>query len=154
MVRVVQVLAAPLRLIVFGLAVASLVAFAAACGDDEPASFRSVDVVLSEWEVTPELGQVQAGEVRVFAINRGSIPHDLVLIPVDAWPAELPTNPDGSVDETQIEIAGRIEAVEPGQVESGTFDLAPGLYALICNVVEDGVSHYEMDMRSSITVLE
>ena len=127
----------------------------ASCGDDrDRTSF--VDVALTEWEVTPEVTSVPAGLVRFTTTNSGTLSHDLVIIKTDLPPNQLPANDDGSVDESMVEVMGRVRAVAPGAFERATATLAPGRYALICNIVDaqggESRSHYQLGMHTAFTV--
>ena len=120
----------------------------------------NVNVTLQEWSVTPSETTAPAGDVIIQATNDGpEDDHELVVIKTDLDPAELPTKEDGSVDEEGegIEVKGEIEEFEVGGQETQTFELDPGSYALICNVVmeeDDGTieSHYKMGMHTAFTV--
>ena len=74
------------------------------------------------------------------------------MVRTDIPASELPTREDGSFDEDAegVEIVGEIEEFAVGTSESATWDLAPGHYVLLCNLVEmedDGLeAHYQLGM--------
>lgn len=118
----------------------------------------TITVALDEWSVSPERPQVGAGTVTFLARNTGEEPHELVVIRA-ASAAELPTGPDGSVDESQLDqgqLIGEIEAFPAGQDCPGAFDLKPGNYVLICNIVErqEGATeaHFREGMHTEFQV--
>jgi hypothetical protein len=146
---------------------AALALLAAACGDDgeeagggptageEPAA-GTVGVSLIEWSVVPDTTSVPAGTVTFEASNDGEEEHEFVVIRSDLEPGSLPLTGDMIVDETQVEVLGEIEEFAPGGTESASFDLEPGNYVLICNVLhEEGGEterHYQLGMRTAFEV--
>ncbi len=120
----------------------------------------TVAVALQEWAVQPAQPSVSAGKVTFNVKNAGpDDPHELVVIKTDLAPDQLPTDADGKVDEegAGIEFIGEIEEFDPGQSKSATFDLTPGKYVFICNIVETGTDgdkevHYRLGMRAPFTV--
>ena len=153
-------------LLAAGLTALALVA--AACGDDdegaggeptageEPAA-GTVGVSLIEWSVVPDATSVPAGTVTFEASNDGEQDHELMIIRSDLDPGTLPLTDEMAVDETQVEVIGEIEEFAPGGTESSSFDLEPGNYILICNLVHEEESgevhrHYQMGMRTAFEV--
>jgi hypothetical protein len=131
----------------------------------------TVGVALQEWAVIPAQTSVAAGPVTFNVENTGpDHPHELVVIRTDLEPNALPTTHEGGVDEEGegIEIIGEIEEFPAGETREATFDLEPGSYVLVCNVVaeagehggdaEDGEHmggmevHYKMGMFAAFTV--
>ena len=132
-------------------------AVAAGVVESPPDGATEVGVTLGEWAVTPEVTTVPAGQVYFLADNVGPIdPHELVVIRTDLAIDALPTDERGFVPEDEVDFIGEIEAFSPGTQASGVFDLEPGRYVLICNIVEleDGEweSHYRLGMRVEFIV--
>lgn len=128
---------------------------------DVNSSDARVVVKLREWSVAPQQPSVPAGSVTFHAENDGAEAHELVVIRLAAGadPGALPTAADGSVDESRLEpgaLVGEVERFAPGETCDGTWDVTPGAYALLCNVVEqhDGVPviHYRQGMHARFTV--
>ena len=163
----------PLVVLLVGV-LAALALVAAACGDDEEetevaptavespeaeggAAASTVNVSLIEWSVVPDTTSVAAGPVTFNATNDGVENHELVVIRSDLAPDALPVV-EGKVDEEQVEVIGEIEEFASGTTESATFDLEPGSYALICNIVEEEEgeheSHYQRGMRTAFEVTD
>jgi uncharacterized cupredoxin-like copper-binding protein len=122
----------------------------------KPPEAAQVNVTLAEWSVTPDPTTISAGGVYFLANNMGPAdPHELVIIRTDLPPDQLPVV-DGKVPEDQVEFIGEIEAFAPGTQAADTFTLAPGSYALICNIAEmEGgqlESHYQLGMSASLVV--
>jgi hypothetical protein len=136
-----------------------------ACGDDDGddgdgANARVVTVTLKEFEVLTDKDSAPSGDITFQATNTGpEDPHELVVVKTDLASGDLPTSADGAADEAGegVELIGEIEEFAVGGEESATFDLAPGAYVLLCNVVEeeaDGTteSHYKNGMHTEFTV--
>ena len=147
-------------LIAIGLLTAALAIGAVACGDDDEDGDGAtvVNVRLFEYSVLPDPSSVPAGSVTFSAENEGPAEnHELVIISTDLEAGALPTLDDGSVDETQVEVIGKIEEFAPEGSESITLDLEAGSYVLICNIVEedgDILVHYDLGMRRDFDVTE
>jgi len=114
---------------------------------------NEVHVYMTEYEITSEDGgpiaSAAAGEVTFEAHNEGAIQHELVVIKTDLDEGDLPL--DGTtVDEnaTGVDVVGRTDPFDVDAAEILTVDLAPGNYALICNIA----GHYELDMHAAMTV--
>ncbi len=107
-----------------------------------------VDAKLVEWSISLSPDGAQAGAVTFSAANQGGGEHELVIIKTDT-PADKLVATNGKVDEdTAGEMIGEIEKFAAGKTVAGTFDLAPGHYALICNIE----GHYEQGMHADLTV--
>lgn len=142
------------------LALAFVALAIVACGSSTPSATpagpTAVDVTLQEWAVVPASTAIKAGKVTFNARNVGPVDaHELVVIKTDLGPLALPTGADGKVDEAGagIEMIGEIEEFAVGASASATFDLAPGKYVLICNIVDaEGDAHYKKGMAIAITI--
>ncbi len=107
-----------------------------------------VNVDLGDFFVTPDVDEIEAGEVTFSASNVGAIPHELVIVRTDTAVDELPVQ-EGRVDEDAAgEEIGEIEEFDAGLTLAGTFELDAGSYALICNLP----GHYEGGMFVEFTV--
>jgi hypothetical protein len=100
-----------------------------------------------------------AGEVTFNIENTGpEHAHEFVVIKTDLDAASLPTADDGSVDETAsgVEVVDEVEEIEVGGSETLNAELAPGHYALICNVVAESegetLVHYDLGMHMDFSV--
>jgi uncharacterized cupredoxin-like copper-binding protein len=135
-----------------------------ACGNDDetttsPASAgpSTVAVTLQEFAIGTVPATAAAGSVTFNATNNGpDDDHEFVVIQTDLSPTELPTKPDGSVDEEGegITVIDEIEPFAPDKTETLTVDLQAGSYALICNVYDakEKEAHYTEGMRTGFTV--
>jgi hypothetical protein len=157
-------------LIGVGLLIAVLAIGAIACGDDDGDGDNGdgdgngdtgtvVGIRLLEFSVIPDPSSVAAGDVTFEATNEGAINHELAIVRTDLQPGDLPTLGDGSVDEAQVEVIGRIAELESAGTGSQTFTLEAGSYVLICNLVttQEGADpdiHYTLGMRLAFDVTE
>ncbi|GBC87784.1 hypothetical protein HRbin12_01802 [bacterium HR12] len=133
----------------------ALALVATACGGGGGGG--TVEVTLQEWAVAANPSTISAGEVTFEATNEGpNDPHELVVIRTDLAPDQLPTNPDGTVNEEGegIEVLDEIEEFPVGETRSLTLDLEAGSYVLICNIYdeEEQEAHYQEGMRTGFTV--
>lgn len=148
------------------LSFAALLAIAlllVACGDDDGEAEPAADtgdvgeglrVSLTEWAITGENGAPfephPAGKINFEVHNDGSAIHELAIVKTGLAAAALPR--DGSkVDEAKAgELIGRVKQFQAGEVKSGSFELAAGKYALICNIP----GHYQRGMHAEFEVME
>lgn len=143
--------------ILAALAVVAILSLAA-CGGDGDGEIVAVE--LSEWEVVGNPASVPEGNVTFNVRNIGEFWHQFVVIRTDLDPDALPLAEGRGIDESQVEIVGRLDVFQPGSpTASPSFDLDPGSYVLACNFVfapEEGdpQSHYEFGMRTALTVTE
>ena len=107
-----------------------------------------VNVSMNEWEVNADpnykMGKhIKPGQLTLNLLNEGSLEHNLILLNNNKH-EDLALMIDGTmVDETNLDILGRIEAIQPGgNGELVVQDLQAGVYAFICNIP----GHYELGM--------
>ncbi|MBC7460394.1 MAG: cbb3-type cytochrome c oxidase subunit I [Thermoleophilia bacterium] len=97
--------------------------------------------------VRPEVASVAGGAVTFAVTNKGSMPHQLVVLKTDIAPGKLPAGDGGMAKE--VGRVGAVEQVTPGSATQYlTLDLKPGKYVLICNVP----GHYGLGQYASFTV--
>ena len=122
-----------------------------ACGG---AGGKAVTVGLKEFAVSPTPAGAKAGAITFKAVNQGTVAHQLLVVRTPS-PSALPTGANGGVDTGQVPRADLLAAVKPfapGASCALTLHLTPGSYALFCNIVGDGVSHYQRGMVNVFTV--
>jgi plastocyanin len=111
---------------------------------------------LTEFEITIDEATVPAGLVSFEFENAGGLAHEVAVVRADD-PSTLPTTDDGAVDDEALgdDLVGEIEPFAAGATCSGTFDLEPGTYVLLCNIVEEGgdhEAHVAEGMTTTLTV--
>lgn len=142
------------------LAVAALVVVGCGSGAATPSpAATTVTVTLQEWAVLPSVATARSGQITFAITNQGPADmHEFVVIKTDLSVHALPTDADGAVDEAAggMVVEGEIEDIPVGGSESLTLNLAPGNYALICNIysTDEDEAHYEMGMRTAFSVTQ
>jgi uncharacterized cupredoxin-like copper-binding protein len=143
-----------LRARAIGALVAGAAVVAACSGGSDT---TTVDVQLTDYEITANQASVPAGDTTFAVRNDGRIAHELAVVRTDVEPGALPRHPDGTADEDAdgVEVLDRIQlgAGAAGDLE---LDLAPGGYALVCNLPPDATqntpAHYERRMYAAFSV--
>lgn len=132
------------------------VLISAACGGGAPAS---TDVEISEFSLTVTPVSVTEGGVEFTVTNAGAFPHQFVVIRTNLAPDALPTTAEGGVDESQVDVVGRIDTFDPGTTRLVKLDMPKANYVLICNIISapadgDVISHYANGMATRFTVFQ
>lgn len=114
-------------------------------------AFQAADVQLivemTDYKVVTNAATVRAGETRIGVRNRGSQPHDLVVLRTDLAPDKLPYDiARAKADEPGL--VARSNELRAGGTAAVTVKLEPGHYVLICNVA----GHYGLGMRVALGV--
>ncbi|HJM89600.1 MAG TPA: c-type cytochrome [Dehalococcoidia bacterium] len=89
----------------------------------------------------------EAGAVTFRVANDGAIAHEFAVYRSDAAVDALP-QAGGMVDESQVDVVGRIDQYAGGETREATFDLSAGNYLLVCNLP----AHYQLGMTAAFTV--
>ena len=105
----------------------------------------ALTVRMTEFAFDPKDAVATAGKVTISAPNDGKVVHELVVLKTNADPAKLPMDGDEVNENTNV---GEIPHVEPGATKKVTLKLAPGKYAMVCNLP----GHYKAGMYGSLTV--
>ena len=103
----------------------------------------SVAVELIEGKVTPDPATAPAGPITFAIKNIGMNVHEFVVIKTDIKSSELPVA-DGVVDESALTVVGQVENIALRATPTLDVELAPGHYALICNIKD----HYGAGMHA------
>ena len=117
----------------------------------------AVKVTVQEYAVVPASASTKAGDVTFAVTNKGpEDKHEFVVIKTDLAPGELPTKPNGSVDEegAGIKVIDELAEIPVGETHELKVNLAAGSYVLICNVFiqDENESHYKNGMRIAFEV--
>jgi uncharacterized cupredoxin-like copper-binding protein len=108
----------------------------------------TVDATLTEFKIALDKDSASAGEVEFKADNKGAIQHELVVIKSDLAPDKLPVGSAGTVDESKVDVVGKIDPFDAGKTETKSLDLEAGKYVLICDIA----GHYAGGMHAAFTV--
>jgi plastocyanin len=109
------------------------------------ASSGAATVSAKEFSFSVGTVDARAGRLRLTLRNRGTVPHELVLLRTDAAATTLPGR-GGRVSEATA--VGRVPLTDAGSSRSATFSLKAGKYLFVCNVV----GHYASGMRGRLVV--
>jgi uncharacterized cupredoxin-like copper-binding protein len=117
------------------------------------AGAEGVDVTLEQWAITPSATTVPAGSVTFTVTNAGTIPHEFVVLQTDTPAGEFPTSsfegePQRFDEDTAGTNVGETGDMDAAATSTLTIDLAPGHYALVCNLP----AHYGQGMHTDFTV--
>ena len=108
---------------------------------------------LVEFTIRPNVTRARPGTVIFKVQNAGELAHQFVVIRSDLPTAELPRKPlDAGVDETKIEVVGKIDSIAPGSNAEVSVPVDAGKYVLICNLFAGGKSHYLSGMYTAFEV--
>ena len=117
-------------------------------GEDIPADQASpIDTGLAERTVTASPATTAGGATRFEIANTGASVHEFVVIRTELGPDALPTT-ESRVDESQLQVLGATQLIDPGATDVLSLTLPSGSYALICNIP----GHYQLGMRTAFTV--
>jgi len=121
-----------------------------------PADTTAV-IVLDEWAVKPERTRARPGTVTFVVRNEGEVAHGFVVIRTDIEKDELPrsTNSDGvevGVDESDLDVVGRIDEIAPGETQQIVVELEEGQYLILDNTFANGESYYLNGMYNEFEV--
>lgn len=107
-----------------------------------------VNVTMPGFSFKLDNNTIPAGPVTFHVSNTDqSTEHEMKVVKTDSQGSQLPTNDQGLVDESQVNVLGEVE-VEPGGTKDLNVTLDPGHYVLLCN--EPG--HYAGGMYLDVTV--
>lgn len=141
------------------IALLSGIALLAGCGgggasssdpDTSGGGGTTVDVTLTEFEVTMSSTDLPTGEVTFNVTNEGTVDHEFVVFNTDLAEDTLPEAsdaPEVNEDDPQLTSMGEVEDVAPGESKSFTATLEAGSYVGICNVE----THYDSGMHIHFT---
>ncbi len=127
--------------------VAGLMLLAAACTSSGEGV--TVEVEMSDWEMSVAPESVPSGTITFEASNAGPTTHEFEIFSgaeqVD--PAALPVS-DNVADTAGLTLVDEVEDVTAGATASLTATLEPGTYAIVCNLPK----HYAQGMVATLVV--
>ena len=120
-----------------------------------PPATTPVGIELSEFIVKPTTLRARPGTAVFTVKNTGTVTHQFLVIRSDLPTAELPRAADNhGVDESQVDIAGKIEAIAAGDSAELSVPVGAGKYVLVCNLFAGGKSHYLTGMYTQFEVTQ
>ncbi len=118
-----------------------------------PAAITEIGIELDEFVIRPDQTRARPGVVLFKVDNTGESPHQFLVIRSELPTAQLPRAAGGlGADEGQLEVAGRIERLLPGESGELRVDVEFGKYVLICNLIAGDDSHYLNGMYNAFSV--
>lgn len=127
-----------------------LAAALAACAEQAPAFDSSAVQLVAElrdYSVNLSVSELKAGPVKIGVRNRGTQPHDFLVIRTNVAPDQLPYDA-GRAKATEDGVVGKTRDLRAGGTAAVTVTLEPGSYVVICNVA----GHYQLGMRTALKV--
>jgi len=103
-------------------------------------------VAATEYAFAPTALAAKPGKFTVTLDNKGSIPHEFVLLKTDQAPDALKV--DGSAKVGEKDAVGEVSETDGGKTKTKTLDLKAGKYVFVCNIP----GHYGDGMRGTLTV--
>jgi plastocyanin len=128
--------------VALALLLVPVLAALAGCGGDEPVVLegRTLRVALDEYRLVPQDVEMTAGRVRLEAVNRGRLTHNLRVVQQDPENAEAPP-----------EEIGGTRTAQPGELATAAVeDLPAGRYRIVCTIA----NHDDLGMRGELTLVE
>ncbi len=108
----------------------------------------AINVTLSDFAIALSESEAHSDAPIEFVVaNEGGTPHNFVIVKTDLAVDALPVE-GGSVDESQVDVAGRIAQFDANSSQTETFSLGAGSYVLICNIP----GHYQLGMSIAFTI--
>ena len=132
---------------IVGLAFALAACSSATSPSPSTSTTTTITGTLSEYKIELSSASAPAGKIIFNVTNAGTIVHEFVILKTDTLAKDLPLAGD-SVDEGAFNAIGEVEETEPGGSGTFTGTLAPGHYAIICNVS----GHVSQGMVTDLTV--
>ena len=118
-----------------------------------PPATTEAGMELVEFTIKPSVTRARPGTVIFKVQNGGETAHQFLVVRSDLPTAELPRKPsDAGVDESKIDIVGRIDSIDPGSEAEVSVPVDTGKYVLICNLFSAGESHYLKGMYTAFEV--
>jgi len=114
-------------------------------------------VDLSHFEILVDSVVYKAGTINFKATNSDDAPHEFGIARGNSY-EELPLLANGSIDEDALgdDLLGKTPVVDQvlSPTREITFDLTPGNYVFLCNLVVGPVSHAARGQVLSVTVID
>lgn len=136
--------------VVLGLAVA--VGIGAAIWSQIPTQ-GTIVAKQSEWKIVVSAGRHSAGDVTFHLDNRGTVPHEFLVVATDKSAAELLADVDATtnrIDEAKLDVVDEQPEYDPGTTATLTVTLPKGHYVLMCNIE----GHYKSGMYADLTLTD
>jgi len=106
----------------------------------------------SEWKINLSADRHAAGDVTFDLANRGTIPHEFIVVRTDKTAKELLADVDPAtkrIDEELLYVIGEQPEYDAGTTAELTLPLQAGHYVVMCNIE----GHYQAGMYADLTIV-
>ncbi len=124
------------------LRVAAILAFVGAALTIPSSTSADATVAIGHGDfwITTSQPSVEAGNITFSIANQGRVIHEFKVVQSDLAPGSLPLiEEEFKVDESQVNVLGATDIMQPGDTRTLVLNMPPGNYVLICNIA----SHYQ-----------
>ncbi len=107
----------------------------------------------SEWKIVVSADRHIAGDVTFDLANRGTIPHEFLVVATDKTAKELLATVDATtnrIDEANLDVVDEQPEYGPGTTAELTVTLPIGHYVVMCNIE----GHYKNGMYADLNITE
>ena len=107
----------------------------------------------SEWKIVISADRHIAGDVTFDLANRGTIPHEFLVVATDKTAEELLADVDATtnrIDEENLDVVDEQPEYGPGTTAELTLTLPVGHYVVMCNIE----GHYRNGMYADLNITE
>lgn len=121
--------------------------------------YAAMDMGGSMMRLMPMWTRVSAGDVTIDLVNRGTMPHELLVYPLAPGQVagQRPVGANDRVGETSVlgevepvcDQPGDVDGIAAGNVGRVTLRLQPGRYEIVCNLP----GHYRAGMFATLVVV-
>lgn len=107
----------------------------------------------SEWKIVISADRHTAGDVTFHLDNRGTVPHEFLVVATEKTAAQLLESVDATsnrIDEETLDVVDEQPEYEPGTTATLTVTLPKGHYVVMCNIE----GHYKSGMYADLTITD
>ncbi len=106
-----------------------------------------------EWKIVISAGRHTAGDVTFDLNNRGTVPHEFLVVATEKTAAQLLESVDATtnrIDEANLDVVDEQPEYDPGTTATLTVKLPKGHYVVMCNIE----GHYKNGMYADLTITD
>lgn len=107
----------------------------------------------SEWKIVVSATRHTAGDVTFHLDNRGTVPHEFIVVATEKTAAQLLESIDPAtnrIDEAALDVVDEQPEYEPGTTATLTVTLPKGHYVVMCNIE----GHYKNGMYADLNITD
>ena len=106
-----------------------------------------------EWKIVVSATRHTAGDVTFHLDNRGTVPHEFLVVATDKSGTQLLDSVDPAtnrIDEANLDVVDEHGEYDPGTTATLTVKLPKGHYVVLCNIE----GHYKSGMFADLTITD